>query len=158
MAANRFKQSGGTRLIESIERAERASLEAVRHFLDTVDGVFPHLGADDGPRRKIIDSAFKMTEQLVATSTEAAQHARDITQKVLTDSHRKSTSKAAGKKASARQSAAKRAPTRKAPARKAGAKQATPKRASARKTTATRSSARKAPARKATARRRQIPT
>lgn len=31
----------GTRLIDSIERAEHVSLEAVRRFLDTVDGVFP---------------------------------------------------------------------------------------------------------------------
>ena len=50
-----------------IEHAEQSSLEAVRKFLDTVDSVFPDL-SEDGPRRKIIDSAFKMTEQLVGSS------------------------------------------------------------------------------------------
>jgi len=66
--------SGSTdRFIESFHDAGNASLEAVRKFLDTVNGVFPDASADDGPRQKIIDSAFKMTEQLVGTSTQLAK-------------------------------------------------------------------------------------
>ena len=52
-----------SRVIESLGDAAEPALEAVRKFLDTVDGIFPAL-SDDGPRRKIIDSAFTMTEQL----------------------------------------------------------------------------------------------
>lgn len=61
------------RIIESFNDAGNSALEAVRRFLDTVNGVFPDVGADDGPRQKIIDSAFKMTEQLVGTSSHLAE-------------------------------------------------------------------------------------
>ena len=61
------------KLIESVRNAEDSALEAVREFLDTVNGVFPDVNAEDGPRRKIIDSAFKMTEQLVGASTQLAE-------------------------------------------------------------------------------------
>lgn len=56
-----------TRVVDTIEDAEHTVLQAVRTFVDTVDGVFPDVG-EDGPRRKIIDSAFKMVEQLVGAS------------------------------------------------------------------------------------------
>ncbi len=92
MTVAKPEESGATRLIESIDRAEEASLEAVRKFLDTVDGVFPHLGPDEGPRRKIIDSAFKMTEQLVATSTRLAQNILAVTEKALSESSGKADS------------------------------------------------------------------
>jgi len=85
-------EGGTTRLIDTIEHAEHASLEAVRNFLDTVYGVFPHLGGDEGPRRKIIDSAFKMTEQLVSTSTGLAKNILDVTEKALSEAEEKSTS------------------------------------------------------------------
>jgi len=61
------------RLIESVRDAEDSALEAVRKFVDTVNGIFPDANAEDGPRRKIIDSAFKMTEQLVGASTQLAE-------------------------------------------------------------------------------------
>jgi hypothetical protein len=152
MTAAQTKERGTTRLVDAIEDAEHTSLEAVRKFIDTVDSVVPHLGGDDGPRRKIIDSAFKMTEQL-------AQNFLDVTRKALTESGRKSAKKAPAKKAparkaSGRQTTAERAPARKVTARKTAARRSTAKRAPARKTTATRASARKAPARKAAARRR----
>ena len=92
MSPTQAKEDGGTRLIDTIEHAEKASLEAVRNFLDTVDGVFPHLGGDDGPRRKIIDSAFKMTEQLVSTSTGLAKNILEVTEKALSQSDGKSAS------------------------------------------------------------------
>lgn len=70
------------RIIESGRDAEEVALDAVRRFLDTVDSVFPD-GGQDGPRRKIIDSAFKMTEQLVATWTQAAEKVVKATGEVL---------------------------------------------------------------------------
>ena len=82
MSDTKAKESSGTRLIDTIEDAERASLEAVRKFVDTVDGVFPALG-DDAPRRKIIDAAFRMTENLVGASNRLAQNVLDVTEKEL---------------------------------------------------------------------------
>ena len=92
MTVTQSKEDGATRLIETIEHAEHASLEAVRHFIDNVDSVLPRLGGDDGPRRKIIDSAFKMTEQLVAASNRLAQNVLDVTEKALSEADRKSAS------------------------------------------------------------------
>jgi len=61
------------RIIESFQDVGDSALESVRRFLDAVNGVFPDVGADGGARKKIIDSAFKMTEQLVGTSSQLAQ-------------------------------------------------------------------------------------
>ncbi len=60
-------------IFESVQQAETTALESVRKFLDTVNALFPDVTADAGPRKRIIDSAFKMTEQLVGTSTDLAQ-------------------------------------------------------------------------------------
>jgi hypothetical protein len=94
MMTTESNEGGTSRLIDSIEHAEHLSLEAVRNFLDTVDSVFPHLGSDDGPRRKIIDSAFKMTEELVGAANRLAQNILAVTEKTLNESDRKSTSQA----------------------------------------------------------------
>jgi len=74
---------GAIRVIESVQDAEQSALEAVRKFLDTVDGVFPDVSRDGGPRRKIIDSAFKMTEELVGTSNKLAQRIVKVTENAL---------------------------------------------------------------------------
>ena len=91
MPATRTRKEGATRVIDTIDHAERVSLEAVRNFLDSVDSVLPDVGGDDRPRRKIIDSAFKMTEQLVGASTRMAQNILDATEKALAESDRKSS-------------------------------------------------------------------
>ncbi len=88
MGDTRTTQSSGTRLIDTLEDAEHASLEAVRKFVDTVDGVFPAL-SDDAPRRKIIDAAFRMTENLVGASNRLAQNVLDVTEKELSQAERK---------------------------------------------------------------------
>ena len=80
MALTQTKEGGPARLMDTIEEAGTTSLEAIRRFADTVDSVFPHLGADEGPRRKMIDSAFKMTEQLVSASTRLAQRILELTE------------------------------------------------------------------------------
>ena len=80
-----------THLIDSIEHAEQVSLKAVRTFVETVDERVPHLG-EDGPRHSIIDSAFKMTEELVGAANRLAQSVLDVTQKTLHESDQKFTS------------------------------------------------------------------
>jgi len=93
MAATKQEQKpdSALRLIDTIQDAERSTLEAVRTFVDTVDGVFPDLG-EDGPRRKIIDSAFKMVEQLVGASNKLAQNIVSVTEQTLGELDSKTTS------------------------------------------------------------------
>ena len=110
MTPTETRQQRNARLMGSIEQAEQASLEAVRRFLDTVDDAFPHL-SNDKPRRKVIDSAFEMTEQLVATATHFAASVVDITQRAVSEAERKpvaSTKKAPAKATKATKSAAKK--------------------------------------------------
>jgi len=65
-------------IIESVRTTAEPALEAVREFLDTVDGIFPDL-SEDGPRRKVIDSAFHMSEKLVELSTNFAERVVNAT-------------------------------------------------------------------------------
>ncbi len=71
------------RMIGSVRNAEAAALSAVRSFVETVDSAFPDVTAD-GPRRKIIDSAFKMAQQLVGVSAEFAQTVVKTTSEMVT--------------------------------------------------------------------------
>ncbi len=70
------------RIIESLHDAGNTALESVRKFLDIVNGVFPDVNAG-GPRQQIIDSAFKMTEELVGTSTQLAEKIIKASQNAL---------------------------------------------------------------------------
>jgi hypothetical protein len=89
MTTTETTSDGASRLIDTIQGAEHTSLEAVRRFVDTVDSAFPDLAqGDDGPRRKIIDSAFKMTEQLVGASNQLAQNILDLTENAMKDQDR----------------------------------------------------------------------
>ena len=126
------EQSGMVeRIVESGRQAEELALETVRNFLDTVDSIFPDVG-QEGPRRKIIDSAFKMTEQLVDTWTQLAEKIPEVV----------------------RQRRRRLRPPRRVGARKATAKKATAKRATAKKAAkqTTRKVAKRAPAKKAATR------
>lgn len=116
-------------IIDSGREAEESALEAVRKFVDTVDSIFPHVG-EDGPRRKIIDSAFKMTEQLVGTWTQVAEKIPDMVRRRRralrppsgTRAPKATAKKATTKKATKRttRKVTKRAPTKKAAKRTRG--------------------------------------
>ena len=80
---------GAARVIDSLQNAEQSALEAVRRFLDTVNGVFPDLSEEGGPRRKIIDSAFKMTEQMVGASSQLAQRIVKLSENAIRESETK---------------------------------------------------------------------
>jgi len=73
MTSTKTGSDSADRIIESFRDTGNTALESVRKFLDTVNGAFPDVGEDNGPRQRIIDSAFKMTEQLVGTSTQLAE-------------------------------------------------------------------------------------
>jgi len=83
MATTETETHAADRFIESFDEAGKLALESVRKFLDAVNGVFPDVSADGGPRKKIIDSAFKMTEQLVGTSTQLAERLVKTSQEAL---------------------------------------------------------------------------
>ena len=69
-------------LIASIGRLQQSSLEAVRDFVDTLNGMFPDI-RDDHRRHKVIDSAFNMVEQLVGTSNDLARNVVTATEHAL---------------------------------------------------------------------------
>ena len=78
------------RLNETVGDTERAALDAVRSFVETVEGAFPDLG-DDGPRRKIIESAFRLAEQLVGASNQFATTIVKTTESTIGDATRSSS-------------------------------------------------------------------
>lgn len=90
MTNTETRSEGADRILESFQDAGNSALESVRKFLDTVNGVFPDMSSDDGPRKKIIDSAFKMTEQLVGTSTQLAERIVKASQAAVGESEKKS--------------------------------------------------------------------
>jgi hypothetical protein len=126
----RARDDSVDRIIDSLGGAENSALEAVRKFLDTVNDAFPHLGEGGGTRQKVIDSAFKMTEELVGTSNQLAQR---LVKVGGATAKRAPARKAAARKTAARKTTAKRAPARKAAARKTAGRKTTTKRAPARK-------------------------
>ena len=125
----RSREDGADRIINSVAEAERTALEAVRRFLDTVNNAFPDVGPDGGARQRIIDSAFRMTDELVGSSNEFAHRLV----KVGADAAKR----APAKKATAKKATAKKATAKKATAKRAPAKKATAKRAPAKKGSAT---------------------
>ena len=54
--------------LESVEKGQRAAIEAVRRFVDTVDEKLPSL-SDEHPstRQEIIDAALVLADRLVHT-------------------------------------------------------------------------------------------
>jgi len=76
---------GASKIIESAREAEESALEAVQKFLETVDSVFPDVG-EDRPRRKVIDSAFKMVEQLISSRNQVADKILQATSDALAQS------------------------------------------------------------------------
>ncbi len=56
-------------VLDSLEKAQRAAIEAVRKFVDTVDRTLPAVAHGDGPsrRQEIVDSALDMADRLVHT-------------------------------------------------------------------------------------------
>ncbi|MCU0264604.1 MAG: hypothetical protein MUC45_00590 [Actinomycetia bacterium] len=57
-------------VLKSIEAGQRAAIEAVRKFLETVDEALPALGDRPTRREAVIDAALDMTEKLVTTQYE----------------------------------------------------------------------------------------
>lgn len=54
-------------VLSSIEAAQRAAIEAVRKFVDTVDEALPAIGDRPSRRETVIDAALDMADKLVTT-------------------------------------------------------------------------------------------
>ena len=72
-------------LAQSVEDGQRAAIEAVRKFVDTVDRNLPALPHGEGPsrRQEIIDSALEMTDRLVHTQYDFIRKVVDSTGRTL---------------------------------------------------------------------------
>ncbi len=52
-------------VLKSVEAGQRAAIEAVRKFVDTVDEVLPAMGDRPSRRETVIDGALEMADRLV---------------------------------------------------------------------------------------------
>ena len=70
--ANRIDRATGLSddVLKSLEPGQRAAIDAVRKFIDTVDEQLPALGERPSKRQEIIDAAMEMADRLVHTQHE----------------------------------------------------------------------------------------
>ena len=52
-------------VLDSLEKGQRAAIEAVRKFIDTVDQALPPRGETPSRRQEVIDAAMEMADRLV---------------------------------------------------------------------------------------------
>jgi hypothetical protein len=57
-------------VLKSLESGERAVIEAVQKFVDTVDKTLPAIGDRPSRRQEIVDAAMEMADRLVHTQYE----------------------------------------------------------------------------------------
>ena len=75
-------------VLDSLEKGQRAAIEAVRKFIDTVDHALPALPHGEGPtrRQEIVDSALEMADRLVHAQYDFIHKVIDSAGKALTKS------------------------------------------------------------------------
>ena len=75
-------------VLDSLEKGQRAAIEAVRKFVDTVDHTLPALPHGEGPsrRQEIVDSALEMADRLVHTQYDFIHKVIDSAGKSVTKS------------------------------------------------------------------------
>jgi hypothetical protein len=69
-------------VLESVEDGQRAAIEAVHKFVDTVDRTLPH-GEGPSRRQEIVDSALEMADRLVHTQYDFIRKVVDSAGKTL---------------------------------------------------------------------------
>ena len=70
-------------VLDSVEKAQRAAIEAVRKFVDTVDQALPAHGEGPSKRQEIVDSAMEMADRLVHTQYDFIRKVMDNAGKSL---------------------------------------------------------------------------
>ena len=61
-------------VLKSLESGQRAAIDAVRKFVDTVDEKLPVLGERPSRRQEVIDGAMEMADRLVHTQYDFLRH------------------------------------------------------------------------------------
>ncbi|BBX71677.1 hypothetical protein [Mycolicibacterium psychrotolerans] len=78
-------------VLKSVEAGQRAAIDAVRKFVDTVDEALPNKEEDHPSRREtVIDAALDMADRLVTTQYEflrSVVHSADRSLRRPDDSH-----------------------------------------------------------------------
>lgn len=77
-------------VLKSVESGQRAAIEAVRKFVDTVDQKLPPEGEGPSKRQDIVDAAMEMADRLVHTQY-------DFLRKVVRDAGKSLTRSPDGK-------------------------------------------------------------
>lgn len=54
-------------VLDSVEKGQRAAIESVREFVDTVDQALPAHGEGPSSRQEMVDAAMEITDRLVHT-------------------------------------------------------------------------------------------
>jgi hypothetical protein len=72
-------------VLETVEKSQRAAIESVRKFVETVDHALPALPHGKGPtgRQEIVDSALEMADRLVHTQYDFIRKVIDNASKSL---------------------------------------------------------------------------
>jgi hypothetical protein len=70
-------------LLRSVEDGQRAAIEAVHKFVDSVDRALPQRGGGPSRRQEIVDSALEMADRLVHTQYEFIRKVVDSAGKSL---------------------------------------------------------------------------
>jgi hypothetical protein len=70
-------------VLDSVEKGQRAAIEAVRKFVDTVDAALPSHVEGPSKRQEIIDSAMEMADRLVHTQYDFIRKVIDSAAKPL---------------------------------------------------------------------------
>ena len=73
-------------VLKSVESGQRAAIEAVRKFVDTVDEALPAIGEGASRRQKVVDSAMEMADRLVHTQYDFIRKVVDSAGKSLSES------------------------------------------------------------------------
>ena len=74
-------------VLKSVESGQRAAIEAVRKFVDTVDEALPGIGEGASRRQKVVDSAMEMADRLVHTQYDFIRKVVDSAGKSLSESN-----------------------------------------------------------------------
>jgi hypothetical protein len=70
-------------VLDSVEKGQRAAIDAVRKFVDTVDQALPAHGEGPSKRQEIVDSAMEMADRLVHTQYDFIRKVTDSAGKSL---------------------------------------------------------------------------
>ena len=75
-------------VLKSVEDGQRAAIEAVHKFVDTVDRTLPPRGEGPSRRQEIVDSALEMADRLVHTQYDFLRKVVHSAGKSLSESDR----------------------------------------------------------------------